>query len=201
MKNSSLVNHVLATFALTMTFATSLAADPYEDAVAAYEEGDYVSAYRLQLPLAEKGLAKAQVNLGIMFAHGRGVPQDYAEAAKWFLRAADQGDAFAQHNLGVFYQNGQGVLLDRAEALRWFRMAADQGLADAQYDLGRMYAEGRGVQQDPVRACMWLSLSADQGYEKALVSRNLVKASMTAAQITEAEKLAREWKLKAKPPQ
>ena len=188
------VNRILAAVALIMSFAAPLAAGPYEDAVAAYEAGDYVTAYRLQLPVAEEGFAKAQVNLGIMYAYGRGVPRDDAKAVEWFRRAADQGDAFAQHNLGVFYQTGRGVLLDRTEAVRWFRKAADQGLADAQYDLGRAHAEGNGVPQDPIAAYMWLSLSADQGYQKALGSRSLIIKGMTPAQITEAEKLAREWK-------
>ena len=188
------VNRILAAVALIMSFAAPLAAGPYEDAVAAYESGDYVTAYRLQLPVAEEGFAKAQVNLGIMYAYGRGVPRDDAKAVEWFRRAADQGDAFAQHNLGVFYQTGRGVLLDRTEAVRWFRKAADQGLADAQYDLGRAHAEGNGVPQDPIAAYMWLSLSADQGYQKALGSRSLIIKGMTPAQITEAEKLAREWK-------
>ncbi len=46
-----------------MSFAAPSLAGPFEDAVAAHEEGDYVTAYSLQRPLAEGGLAKAQVNL------------------------------------------------------------------------------------------------------------------------------------------
>lgn len=194
------VSHVLSAIA-AMSFVAPATAGPFEDAAAAYEAGDYVTAFRLQLPLAEEGYAKAQVNLGMMYAYGRGVPQNDVEAVEWFRRAADQGDAFAQHNLGVFYDNGRGVALDRAEAVRWFREAADQGLADAQYDLGRMYAEGRGVPQDRVRAYMWLSLSAEQGHQKAVGSRNLVTKGMTPAQIADAEKLARDWKANKQRPQ
>jgi TPR repeat protein len=130
----------------------------------------------------------------MMYAYGRGVPQNDDEAAAWFRRAAEQSDAFAQHNLGVFYDSGKVLPLDHAEAARWFRKAADQGLADAQYDLGRLYVEGRGVPQDHVLAHMWLSLSAEQGYEKAVGRRNLVTKDMTPAQITQPEKLARDWK-------
>ena len=42
---------------------------------------------------AEEGNAKAEANLGNMYFHGRGVPQDYAEAVRWYRKAADQGDA------------------------------------------------------------------------------------------------------------
>jgi len=44
---------------------------------------------------AEAGNAKAQVELGLMYADGRGVAQDYAEAYAWLGAAAAQpyGDA------------------------------------------------------------------------------------------------------------
>ena len=40
--------------------------------------------------LADKGIAYAQYNLGIMYDFGRGVPKNDAEAVKWWLKAADQ---------------------------------------------------------------------------------------------------------------
>ena len=33
--------------------------------------------------LAEQGDSTAQFNLGWMYHHGEGVPQDYTEAARW----------------------------------------------------------------------------------------------------------------------
>jgi len=58
---------------------------------------------------ADQGDAKAQDNLGAMYATGRGVPRDDAEAVKWFRRAAIQGDADAENNLGRMYAKGRGV--------------------------------------------------------------------------------------------
>ncbi|HQE88803.1 MAG TPA: tetratricopeptide repeat protein, partial [Verrucomicrobiota bacterium] len=69
-------------------------------------------------------LAKAQFNLGICYANGRGVAQDKAEAVKWFRKAAAQNLAEAQFYLGVYYANGLGVAQDEAEAVKWFRKAA-----------------------------------------------------------------------------
>ncbi len=40
------------------------------------------------LKAAEQGDASAQYNLGIMYDHGQGVPQDYAHATHWLDRAA-----------------------------------------------------------------------------------------------------------------
>ena len=38
-----------------------------------------------------KANARAQFNLGVMYANGDGVPKDAAEAVKWYRKAADQG--------------------------------------------------------------------------------------------------------------
>ena len=81
---------------------------------------------------ADQGYAMAQVNLGLMYYNGRGVPQDYAQAMKWFRLAADQGYAMAQYNLGTMYAKGQGVPQDDAQAVKWYRLAADQGDAETQ---------------------------------------------------------------------
>ena len=78
--------------------------------------------------LAAEGDAKAQFNLGAMYADGQGLPQDDSEAVRWYRRAADQGYAAAQYNLGGAYVNGRGVPQDYGEAVRWYRHAADQGL-------------------------------------------------------------------------
>ena len=63
-----------------------------------------------------------------------------------------------------------------------------------------MYADGRGVPQDYVQAHMWFSLAAarfkvseTEHREDAISNRDTIAAGMTAAQIAEAERLAREW--------
>ena len=77
---------------------------------------------------AEQGDAKAQFNLGLMYANGRGVRQDDAQAEQWYRKAAKQGDAKAQYNLGVMYANGQGVRQNYKIAKEWFGKACDNGL-------------------------------------------------------------------------
>jgi len=186
-----------------MSLAAPAAAGPFEDAAAAYERGDYTTALRLFRPLAHGGDAYAQSFLGIMYTKGHGVPQDYAEAIKWFRKAAEQGLAIAQSNLGAMYGKGQGVPQDYAEAIKWFRKAAEQGAAEAQFNLGTMYGNGRAVPQDYVQAHKWFNLAAahfpeseTENREKAVRNRDRVAGKMNAAQIAEAQRLAREWKPK-----
>lgn len=114
----------------------------------------------------------------------------------WYRLAADQGNVSAQSNLGIMYENGQ----DYAEAVKWYRLAADQGNAFGQYNLGSMYIVGRGVPQDYVLAYMWLNLSAAQGKRDAKKKRAIIARRMTAAQIQDAKRLAREWRPTTQPP-
>jgi TPR repeat protein len=66
-----------------------------EKAWAAYNNGDFVTALREFSELAEQGDAKAQYNLGLMYAFGQGVIQDNVYAHMWWNIAALSGDSDA----------------------------------------------------------------------------------------------------------
>src|SRR3990172_9937102 len=112
---------------ISLLIAGLAVAEPFEDATIAYYIGDYETAYRLIKPLAEQGLPEAQLNLGLLYDNGQGVPQDHAEAAKWYRKAAEQGNAKGQYELGMMHCTGLGVLQDYDEAVKWYRKAAEQG--------------------------------------------------------------------------
>jgi hypothetical protein len=123
---------------------------------------------------------------------------NYATAIREFFPLAEQGHAKAQYNVGHMYRNGHGVPQDYFEAMRWYRKAADQGLAQAQNNLGFMYYTSLGVPQDYVQAHLWFNLAAarlppGEARDRAFKNRNIVAVTMTPAQISEAQKLAREW--------
>ena len=90
------------------------------------------------------------------------------------------------------------MLQDFTQALASLRRAADQGNAGAQHNLGVMYDFGEGVPQDFLEAHKWYNLAASRAAEvdaqkKHAESRDEVARKMTSAQITEAQRLAREW--------
>ena len=70
----------------------------------------------------------------------------------------------------------------------------------AQALLGGMYATERGVPGDLVEAHKWTNLAASrtsgEDAEKLREARELVAEAMTREQISEAQRLAREWKPK-----
>ncbi len=160
----------------------------------AHDRGDYATALSEWRPLAEQGHAKAQYNLGLLYANGQGMPQEYEQARQWWEKAAAQGDANAQYKLGVLYENGFGGAQDNGQARQWWEKAAAQGDARAQYSLGFLYHSGYYVPQDFVQAHMWYSLAAANGHKDAAMLRGVLPNQMTHAQIAEAQKLAREWK-------
>jgi TPR repeat protein len=181
---------------LALGLAGPAAAGDWQNAMAAYKRGDYATEFRLLKPLAEQGWSRAQYSLGIMYVHGQGMPKDYGQAVRWYRLAADQGDARAQNDLGVMYHNGEGVPEDDAQAVKWYRLAADKGYARAQNNLGVMYGTGWGVPTDYVLAYMWSNLGAAGGSTDAEENLDWYTAHMTRADISEAQRLSREWKPK-----
>jgi len=189
---------LLRAFVMLVAIGGAASAGPFEDAVAAYQRGDYALALWLWHPLAERGNADAQFQLGVMYESGQGVLRNDAEAIKWYRKAAEQGDAVAQFNLGIMY--AKGVSPNYAEATLWYRLAADHGLAGAQFNLGTMYEEGEGVSRDYVQAHMWLDIAASQlpalgtnQRNSTVDARDRVACKMTPQQIVEAQELAFEW--------
>ena len=71
---------------------TSASAD-FATGLAAYERGDYKTAFEEFKRLAQQGYAGAQTNLGLMYAKGQGVPEDYVQAHMWINIVASRSTA------------------------------------------------------------------------------------------------------------
>ncbi len=139
----------------------------FDRGMAAYRQGDFDGALREWQPLAERGMARAQNNLGVMYDKGQGVARDARTAVSWFSRSAEGGMAAGQANLSVMFANGDGVPQDDREALAWAARAAERGYAPAQFDLARIFEQGRGTAADPAQAARWYQQAANQGHTQA----------------------------------
>lgn len=72
--------------------------------------------------------------------------------------------------------------------------AAAAGNEDAYYDLGVAYSTGsHGVGCDLIEAHKWFNLAASRGHEEAAWCRADISDEMTAREIAEAQRRAREW--------
>jgi uncharacterized protein len=99
-------------------------ASPLWDGVLAFRRGDYPTAARILLPLAEQGNAEAQALVGFMYEFGRGLTQNAVVAVHWYECAAEQGNTTAQYQLGLMYDKGQGVRRSAVIAYKWLNLAA-----------------------------------------------------------------------------
>ena len=187
-----MIRAVLLAAALFLVTASPVRAG-YNEGLAAYKRGDFVTAASEFLPLARDGDVRAQRNLGYLYEKGKGVPQDHVEAVSWYRRAAENSDAKAQFNLAIMYFNGEGIVRNYRQAATWLRKAADQGHTKAQNRLGTMASTGRGILTDVVEAHMWFTLARKSGDKDARYAlRRLVKR-MTPDQIDRARRRARKW--------
>jgi len=72
--------------------------------------------------------------------------------------------------------------------------AATQGDVSAYYDLGIAFSTGsHGAECDLVEAHKWFNLAAVAGHEEAQMCRADISDEMTAREIAEAQRRAREW--------
>ena len=148
------------------------------------------------LTSAERGTAEDQYNLGMRYERGITVPQSYSDAVHWYRLAAMQGYREGQYKLCELSERGQGLPQDYQEALRLCGLAAEQGHGRAMFIIGRLYHTAHGVPHDLVRAHMWYNLATAHGYEDGKKWRDRVADDMSASEIAEAQKLAREWNVK-----
>lgn len=95
----------------------------YRAGAVAYDQGQFETARKLWLPLAERGHMVAQKSLATLYTKGQGVAVDLGKAAYWFEQAAAQGHASAQYKLGVMYAFGTGVPRDTVRARVWLARA------------------------------------------------------------------------------
>ena len=62
-----------------------------DEAIQAYESGDYDNAFRIINAAAKEGQANAQFYLGESYFNGRGAPQDFSQAIRWYEKVRSKG--------------------------------------------------------------------------------------------------------------
>ena len=102
---------------LLFSVSVPIYADDFQAGINSFERGDYKTAFKKLMPLAEQGNATAQYNLGIMYGNGEGVPQDYVEAHKWFNLAGANGVEMGRENREIIEKLMTGEQITEAQGL------------------------------------------------------------------------------------
>ena len=95
--------------------------------LAAFEAKNYLDAFKLLKPIAERGDAEAQCIVANMYHLGLGLEKDVLEAVKWYKKSAEQGYCVASNNLAEIFAIGdRDIATDRTEAEKWYQKAKEQ---------------------------------------------------------------------------
>ena len=87
-------------------------------------------------------------------------------------------------------EQGDEALVTIAEYLNEYA----KGSIDALYDLGVAFSTGsHGCTTDMIEAHKWFNIAASKGHEEASWCRADISDEMTAREIAEAQRRAREW--------
>lgn len=177
----------LVAAALAVLVSTPLSGQSVRAGIDAWQRADYGSAVAIWRPLAERGDADAQFNLGQAYRLGRGVTINLGAAKAWFERAATSGHLDAQTTLGLLlFQNG-----DQQQGMKWLKRAAEQGEPRALLVYGTALYNGDGVTQDRLLGYAFVSRAAAQGLSPAKDTLEQLDELMPAADRQKALALAR----------
>lgn len=99
------------------------AGEKLEQAIAAFNQGDYKQAFMKFMPLARKGNAEAQYYLGGIYLDGLGVTANSAKGVEWMEKAIAQYHRDAATTLGKRYLSGMGVTMDATRGTDLFKLA------------------------------------------------------------------------------
>jgi hypothetical protein len=140
----------------------------FREGVTAYDKGDYATAFKIWLPLAQQANLAAMRNVALLLRTGKGVTRDPTRALWFYEEAGSKGFALAQVNAAFMHLEGDGVPKNLEAAAFWFHAAARAGSPIAQYNLAVMYERGTGVEKDLGRALGWYALAARSGSQLAI---------------------------------
>lgn len=97
----------------------------YEKGAGFVDNKEYGPAVYWLKKAADKGHARGQNYLGLMYLNGWGGERDYSAAAELFKQAVANGFAFGNFNLARLYENGWGVPKDERLAEEYYQKSGD----------------------------------------------------------------------------
>ena len=92
-----------------------------------HQMGMLTDAAHWYMRAASQDFAPALNDIGYMYEHGEGVPQDACKAISYYRKGASLGNTNCMIALGWIYRFGEIVPKDNSESMRWFIMARNAG--------------------------------------------------------------------------
>jgi TPR repeat protein len=162
-----------------MTFAEVKAAADRGDPRAQFELGqrfyagkgilkDSEAAVEWWQKSAAQKFPPAELDWGLAYLKGDGVPKDERKGLRLCHLAVDSGLPRAKEAMGMFYFLGAfGFPQDCTQAFYCFKAAADHDYPPAQYYLALCFRDGKGTPTNLSEAVSWLQRAASNGVPNA----------------------------------
>jgi len=141
----------------------------FDRGAAAFDAGDYTTAFKVFHKLAKHGDLAAMRNVALMQRKGLGTDRDPQAAQELYRYVASAGLPTAQYDLAEMLLAGEAGDPDPRGALRWLLLAAKAQHPLAEYELGKMYEAGTVVPQDLAKAQTLYEAAAARGVWDATV--------------------------------
>jgi TPR repeat protein len=122
----------------------ALPGDPY----AAWDSGNFRTAFRLFAAQAHAGDHEVELNLGYFYDVGLGTRKNRVKAMYWYRRAYRRGSGAAASNIATIYRDECRHALEFA----WYKRAAALRDGDAEVEIAKLYLSGSGVRKDHRKA-------------------------------------------------
>ncbi len=135
----------------------------FQRALAARLRGDFGTLLKDMSALAQKGYPRAQLQMGMIYERGLGVPQDYKQAQEWYLKALSNGVVDAPAKIGWLYEHGFGVEKDFGKAAEYYQRAIADESALGYTHMGYLYETGKGVERNRERAAEYYRIGMEKG--------------------------------------
>ena len=138
----------------------------FDAGVAAYDAGDYATAYKLWSSIDDDDVA-AMRNVGMLERKGLGTAKNPKAAEEMFARAAEAGLPTAQADLADMLLKGEAGPPDPVHAVPLLETAAAANHPVAQYELAQLYESGSVVPKDMKKARRLYAAAASHGMAEA----------------------------------
>jgi TPR repeat protein len=130
------------------------------------------------IPLAEKGSATQQYNLGYSYFKGEaGVAQDKEKGLYWLNRAAKGKSGAVHYKIGRLYETGDIFTKDINKAFEHYLLSGKSGDPYGMTNLSVMYIEGRGVEKNTEEGIKWAEKAGKNGFVNAQINLALLYSS------------------------
>lgn len=165
-------------------------------AYAAFQRGQYLTAFQLALPRARGGDAAAQTLIAELYEKGLGIGRDTKEAAEWYRIAASTGNREAQFSYALKLLEGKDVPKDSEKGKEMMAEAANAGHALAMFNYANQIIADRPTSAGYRKALPFYEKAAENRVSDAYYALSVIYSQGLTTGIQDPEK-ARYWLEKA----